>query len=98
MVKTCLGWDPHERPIETKIMQRLGQIHQTSRSLKLVQDSWVAQKPIIDTFLFARKPLGEDGDIKPGKDMFYFDQPVPIQSYLIAIVAGNIKSQQIGPR
>ena len=64
----------------------------------MAQDSWVAKKTIIDTFLFARKPLGEDGVIKPGKDMFYFDQPVPIQSYLIAIVAGNIKSQQIGPR
>ena len=62
------------------------------------QGSWVAQKPIIDTLLFPRKPLGEDSDVRPGKDLFYFDQPVPIQSYLIAIVAGNIKSKQIGPR
>ena len=61
------------------------------------QGSWVARKPINDT-LFPRKPLGEDSDVRPGKDLFYFDQPVPIQSYLIAIVAGNIKSKQIGPR
>jgi len=32
------------------------------------------------------------------KQKFSFDQPVPVQSYLIALAAGAIKSKKIGPR
>ena len=40
----------------------------------------------------------ENSAAKDGKRKFSFDQPVPIQSYLIAIAAGNIVSKRIGPR
>jgi len=40
----------------------------------------------------------DNAAVKDGKRKFCFDQPVPIQSYLIAIAAGNIVSKRIGPR
>ena len=43
-----------------------------------------------------RKP--EEGKEENGKMQYSFDQPVPIQSYLIAIAAGAIVSKKIGPR
>ena len=36
--------------------------------------------------------------MKNGKRYFYFEQPIPVQSYLIAIAAGALKSKRIGPR
>ena len=35
---------------------------------------------------------------KDGKRVHSFRQPVPIPSYLIAIVTGELQSRQIGPR
>ncbi|EGV63182.1 Leucyl aminopeptidase yscIV [Yamadazyma tenuis] len=32
------------------------------------------------------------------KDVYYFNQPIPIPSYLVAIASGNIVSAPIGPR
>ena len=37
-------------------------------------------------------------DDLPGKKVYRFHQKIPIQSYLIAIAVGNIKSRKIGPR
>ena len=43
-------------------------------------------------------PLKDAQKSANGKQTFYFTQPVPIQSYLIAIAAGAMVSKRIGPR
>ncbi|XP_023336732.1 leukotriene A-4 hydrolase isoform X2 [Eurytemora carolleeae] len=40
----------------------------------------------------------ETAEIWNGKKKFKFEQPIPVQSYLIAIAAGAIVSKKIGPR
>merc|ERR550519_1787677 len=50
------------------------------------------------TVLMSAIRKNENSAAKDGKRKFSFDQPVPIQSYLIAIAAGNIVSKRIGPR
>jgi leukotriene-A4 hydrolase len=43
--------------------------------------------------------LREGEPVKNGdKTVYSFRQPVPIPSYLLAIVAGDLQSRQIGPR
>ena len=36
--------------------------------------------------------------VNGSKTVYSFRQPVPIPSYLLAIVAGDLQSRQIGPR
>ena len=43
-------------------------------------------------------PLEDAPKVVNGKQTFCFTQPVPIQSYLIAIAAGAMVSKRIGPR
>ena len=47
--------------------------------------------------IFNRKS-DETAEIGNGKKKFKFEQPIPVQSYLIAIAAGAIVSMKIGPR
>ncbi|ABN64689.2 Probable leukotriene A-4 hydrolase (LTA-4 hydrolase) (Leukotriene A(4) hydrolase) [Scheffersomyces stipitis CBS 6054] len=42
--------------------------------------------------LMSGRPVNQEGD------MYYFDQPVPIPSYLISIASGDIVKAKIGPR
>jgi len=50
------------------------------------------------TVLMSANRKQEQPEVCGDKLKFCFDQKVPIQSYLIAIAAGNIKSKKIGPR
>ncbi|KAH9488883.1 hypothetical protein Btru_058285 [Bulinus truncatus] len=45
-----------------------------------------------------RKSYGESANRNGDKNCYYFEQSVPIQSYLIALAVGHIKSAAIGPR
>jgi leukotriene-A4 hydrolase len=50
------------------------------------------------TVLMSAVRQGEPTDAGNGKKLHKFFQKIPIQSYLIAIAAGNIESRKIGPR
>jgi len=41
---------------------------------------------------------GRPNSEKTGNGVYYFDQPVPIPSYLVSITSGNLHSARIGPR
>merc|ERR1719232_2489315 len=50
------------------------------------------------TVLMSAVPQGDPQPASNGKRVHKFLQKIPIQSYLIAIAAGNIESRKIGPR
>ena len=54
-------------------------------------------KKIFKPLLFGKSITNKE-NVPAGKQLFHFEQPVPVQSYLISIAAGSLKSREIGPR
>ncbi|GAB4820711.1 hypothetical protein N2152v2_007757 [Parachlorella kessleri] len=42
-------------------------------------------------------PANPDGNASPPSETFYFRQPVPIATYLLALVVGDLESRPLGP-
>ena len=72
---------------------------QDSPSVKSTYSASITAPEGITVLMSAiRKHADEATKVVDGRQKFCFDQPVPVQSYLIAIAAGAVKSKRIGPR
>lgn len=66
-----------------------------------VKHTYYAQVSVPKPLVAVMSALGEGQDVDPedaNRIVFRFRQPVPVPSYLIAIVVGALESREIGPR
>ncbi|ESO84303.1 hypothetical protein LOTGIDRAFT_222151 [Lottia gigantea] len=71
---------------------------QDTPSVKFPYSASVTCKKEITVLMSAIRTGSETSLTDPTKTVYHFNQAIPIPSYLLAIVAGDLESRRIGPR
>jgi len=97
--QTATGTHPYMFSQNQAIHARAMLPCQDSPSVKATYSASITAPEGITVLMSAIRKHPEDAPkVVNGKQTFCFTQPVPIQSYLIAIAAGAMVSKRIGPR